>query len=84
MECTLYQSAFAPTGTRLLVSRAAAGHPGSHTDHPQGMAGLDTPTIDWIADHIRQHIKQDEPLVPLFNIGVIEASTERGRVFAAC
>jgi uncharacterized protein (TIGR00369 family) len=31
-------------------------------------------------DHIRQHIEQGLPLVPLFNIDVIEASTERAAV----
>jgi uncharacterized protein (TIGR00369 family) len=31
-------------------------------------------------DHIRQHIEQGLPLVPLFNIDVIEASAERGAV----
>jgi acyl-coenzyme A thioesterase PaaI-like protein len=31
-------------------------------------------------DHIRQHIEQGLPLVALFNIDVIEASSERGAV----
>jgi hypothetical protein len=52
------------------------------------MADLDTPIIDRILDHDRQHIEQGVALVPLFNIGVIEASTERGGshcgLFAAC
>jgi uncharacterized protein (TIGR00369 family) len=44
------------------------------------MVGLDTPDINWTLDHIRQHIEQGLPLVPLFNIDVIEASAERGVV----
>lgn len=34
----------------------------------------------WTLDHIRQHIEQGLPLVPLFNIDVIEASPARGAV----
>jgi uncharacterized protein (TIGR00369 family) len=34
----------------------------------------------WTLDHIRQHIEQGLPLVPLFNIEVIEASAARGAV----
>jgi uncharacterized protein (TIGR00369 family) len=34
----------------------------------------------WTLDHIRQHIEQGLPLVPLFNIDVIEASADRGAV----
>jgi acyl-coenzyme A thioesterase PaaI-like protein len=41
---------------------------------------LETPDINWTLDHIRQHIEQGVPLVPLFNIDVIEASTGRGAV----
>jgi hypothetical protein len=41
---------------------------------------LDTPDINWTLAHIRQHIEQGVPLVPLFNIDVIEASAERGAV----
>jgi uncharacterized protein (TIGR00369 family) len=44
------------------------------------MADLDAPSIEWTLDHIRQHIEQGLPLVPLFNIDVIEASAERGAV----
>jgi acyl-coenzyme A thioesterase PaaI-like protein len=44
------------------------------------MAGLDKPDINWTLDHIRQHIGQGLPLVPLFNIDVIEASADRGAV----
>jgi hypothetical protein len=44
------------------------------------MVGLDTPDMNWTLDHIRQHIEQGVPLVPLFNIDVIEASPERGAV----
>jgi uncharacterized protein (TIGR00369 family) len=41
---------------------------------------VDAQDIKWTLDHIRQHIEQGLPLVPLFNIDVIEASTERGAV----
>jgi len=34
----------------------------------------------WTLDHIRQHIEDGLPLVPLFNIDVIEASATRGAV----
>lgn len=36
--------------------------------------------IAWTLDHIRRHIEEGLPLVPLFNIDVIEATTERGAV----
>lgn len=36
--------------------------------------------IAWTLDHIRRHIEQGLPLVPLFNIDVIEASANRGAV----
>ncbi|HQT77965.1 MAG TPA: PaaI family thioesterase [Rhodopila sp.] len=41
---------------------------------------MDTQDATWTLDHIRQHIEQGLPLVPLFNIDVIEASAERGAV----
>ena len=41
------------------------------------MGALD---VSWTLDHIRLHIEQGLPLVPLFNIDVIEASAERGTV----
>jgi uncharacterized protein (TIGR00369 family) len=41
---------------------------------------VDTHDITWTLDHIRQHIEQGVPLVPLFNIDVIEASADRGAV----
>src|SRR5215213_8463605 len=44
------------------------------------MVGLDAQDVAWTLDHIRQHIEQGLPLVPLFNIDVIEASTERAAV----
>jgi uncharacterized protein (TIGR00369 family) len=44
------------------------------------MAGLGARDVRWTLDHIRQHIEQGLPLVPLFNIDVIEASPERGSV----
>ena len=44
------------------------------------MASLDSLGVDWTLDHIRQHIEEGLPLVPLFNIDVIEASVERGAV----
>ncbi len=34
----------------------------------------------WTLDHIRDHIEQGIPLVPLFNIDVIEASATRSAV----
>ena len=36
--------------------------------------------IAWTLEHIRRHIEQGLPLVPLFNIDVIEASAKRGAV----
>lgn len=36
--------------------------------------------IAWTLDHIRRHIEQGLPLVPLFNIDVTEASAKRGAV----
>ncbi len=36
--------------------------------------------IAWTLDHIRRHIEAGLPLVPLFNIDVIEASANRGAV----
>jgi uncharacterized protein (TIGR00369 family) len=36
--------------------------------------------ITWTLDHIRRHIEAGLPLVPLFNIDVIEASPVRGAV----
>ena len=36
--------------------------------------------IAWTLDHIRRHIEQGLPLVPLFNIDVVEASAKRGTV----
>ena len=36
--------------------------------------------LNWTLDHIRQHIGQGLPLVPLFNIDVIEASPTCGAV----
>lgn len=44
------------------------------------MVGLDAQDANWTLDHIRQHIEQGLPLVPLFNIDVIEATPERGAV----
>jgi uncharacterized protein (TIGR00369 family) len=44
------------------------------------MAGLGAQDPMWTLDHVRQHIEQGVPLVPLFNIDVIEASRERGAV----
>jgi uncharacterized protein (TIGR00369 family) len=41
---------------------------------------MDTQDADWTLDHIRTHIEQTLPLVPLFNIDVIEASADRGAV----
>jgi uncharacterized protein (TIGR00369 family) len=42
--------------------------------------GLSAQDLTWTLDHVRQHIEQGLPLVPLFNIDVIEASPERGAV----
>ena len=36
--------------------------------------------VAWTLDHIRLHIEQGLPLVPLFNIDVIEASAKCGAV----
>ena len=36
--------------------------------------------IDWTLEHIRQHIAEGLPLVPLFNLEVIEATASRGRL----
>jgi uncharacterized protein (TIGR00369 family) len=44
------------------------------------MVGLDAPDKLWTLDRIRKHIELGLPLVPLFNIDVIEASAERGAV----
>lgn len=44
------------------------------------MASLDLPDTNWTLDHIRRHIEQGLPLVPLFNIDVIEATTDRAAV----
>ena len=44
------------------------------------MASLNAPDTLWTLDHIRKHIEEGLPLVPLFNIDVIEASPERGAV----
>jgi uncharacterized protein (TIGR00369 family) len=44
------------------------------------MVGLDAQDATWTLDHIRRHIEQGLPLVPLFNIDVIEATPERGAV----
>ena len=41
---------------------------------------MSTLDVAWTLDHIRLHIEQGLPLVPLFNIDVIEASKERGTV----
>ena len=41
---------------------------------------MDAPDTLWTLDHIRRHIEEGLPLVPLFNIDVIEASPERGAV----
>jgi uncharacterized protein (TIGR00369 family) len=37
-------------------------------------------TPDWTLEHIRQHIADGLPLVPLFNLEVVEATGSRGRV----
>ena len=37
-------------------------------------------TPDWTLEHIRQHIAEGLPLVPLFNLEVIEATATRGRL----
>jgi uncharacterized protein (TIGR00369 family) len=44
------------------------------------MAGLSAQNPTWTLERVRQHIEQGVPLVPLFNIDVIEASSERGAV----
>ena len=44
------------------------------------MTGLDVTDSLWTLDHIRKHIEEGLPLVPLFNIDVIEASPQRGAV----
>jgi uncharacterized protein (TIGR00369 family) len=44
------------------------------------MVKLGAQDLTWTLLHIRQHIEQGLPLVPLFNIDVIEASPERGGV----
>ena len=36
--------------------------------------------IEWTLEHIRQHIAAGLPLVPLFNLEVIEATASRGRL----
>ncbi len=41
---------------------------------------MDAQDKKWTLDHIRQHIEDGLPLVPLFNIDVIEASPRRGAV----
>jgi uncharacterized protein (TIGR00369 family) len=41
---------------------------------------LDAPDTSWTLNHIRSHIEQGLPLVPLFNIDVIEATAECGAV----
>lgn len=41
---------------------------------------MDNPDALWTLAHIRQHIEEGLPLVPLFNIDVVEASAERGAV----
>jgi uncharacterized protein (TIGR00369 family) len=41
---------------------------------------VDAQDKNWTLDHIRQHIEDGLPLVPLFNIDVIEASPQRGAV----
>ncbi len=37
-----------------------------------------TQATDWTLAHIRRHIEQGLPLVPLFNLEVVEASSTRG------
>ena len=37
-------------------------------------------TPDWTLEHIRQHIADGLPLVPLFNLEVVEATASRGQV----
>jgi hypothetical protein len=39
---------------------------------------LDSQDANWTLDHIRRHIEQGLPLVPLFNIDVIEATPKCG------
>ena len=41
---------------------------------------MDAQDTKWTLEHIRQHIEDGLPLVPLFNIDVIEASPQRGAV----
>jgi uncharacterized protein (TIGR00369 family) len=36
--------------------------------------------IEWTLEHIRQHIDEGLPLVPLFNLEVVEATASRGRL----
>jgi hypothetical protein len=45
-------------------------------------AHLDTGDIIWTIAHLRQHIEQRLPLVPLLNIDGIEASAECGALYA--
>jgi len=37
-------------------------------------------TTDWTLEHIRLHIAEGLPLVPLFNLEVVEATASRGRL----
>ena len=39
-----------------------------------------TEVTDWTLEHVRQHIAEGLPLVPLFNLELLEATTERGLV----
>jgi len=39
-----------------------------------------TATTEWTLEHIRQHIAEGLPLVPLFNLEVVEATAVRGRL----
>ena len=41
---------------------------------------MDAPDTNWTLEHIKRHIEQGLPLVPLFNIDVIEATVEYGSV----
>ena len=41
------------------------------------MVALEKMVETWTLEHIRDHIEQGLPLVPLFNIDVIEASSVR-------
>ena len=36
--------------------------------------------IDWTLEHIRQHIAEGLPLVPLFNLEIVEATAARARL----